>query len=230
MEQIGMGLEPVRAFLLELGAFLPRLLVAILILVAGWLLARLLRFAMQRGLRAVNFQVLTERAGIDGFLERGGIRIDTTAVLALLVYWLVILATLMTAFNSLGLVQVTELVGRVVLFIPRVFVAILVLAFGTYFARFLASAVTAYFRNVGLEDGDVLGRIVLYAVMVFVAVIALDQLDIGGDIIRHSFLILLGGVVLALALAFGLGGRNRAADLLERLGASRGPGRKKDKD
>lgn len=221
MEQIGIGLEPLRVFLTELGAFLPRLLVAIVILVAGWLLARLLRFAMGRGLKAVNFPVLTERAGIDAFLKRGGIRIDTAAVLALLAYWLVILATLMTAFNSLGLVQVTELVGRVVLFIPRLFVAILVLAFGTYFARFLATAVTAYFRNIGLEDGDLLGRIVRYAVMVFVAVIALDQLDIGGDIIRHSFLILLGGVVLALALAFGLGGQGAAAALLERLGAGR---------
>ena len=221
MDQISIGLEPVRVFLVELGGFLPRLLVAMLIVVAGWLLAKLVRFAMLRALKAVNFPILTERAGIDAFLKRGGVRIDTAAVLGLLTYWLIILTTLMAAFSSLGLTQVTDLVGQVVLFIPRVFIAILVLAFGTYFARFLAASVTTYFRNIGVEDGDVLGRITLYAVIVFVAVIALDQLSIGGDIIRHSFLILLAGVVLALALAFGLGGQKWAASVIERMGTRR---------
>lgn len=222
MDQIGIGLEPVRAFLVELGGFLPKLLVALVIVVAGWLLAKLVRFAMLRVLKAVNFAVLTERAGIDAFLKRGGVRTDTAAVLGLLAYWLIILTTLMAAFSSLGLTQVTDLVGQVVLFIPRVFVAIMVLAFGTYFARFLATSVTTYFRNIGVEDGDVLGRITLYAVIVFVAVIALDQLSIGGDIIRYSFLILLAGAVLALALAFGLGGQKWAASVIERMGTRRG--------
>jgi hypothetical protein len=221
MDQISIGLEPARAFLVELGGLLPKLLIALVIVVAGWLLAKLVRFAMLRVLKAVNFSVLTERAGIDAFLKRGGVRTDTAAVLGLLAYWLIILTTLMAAFGSLGLTQVTDLVGQVVQFIPRVFVAILVLAFGTYFARFLASSVTTYFRNIGVEDGDVLGRVTLYAVIVFVVVIALDQLSIGGDIIRHSFLILLAGVVLALALAFGLGGQKWAATLIERMGSRR---------
>jgi hypothetical protein len=100
--------------------------------------------------------------------------------------------------------------------VPRVMVALVILAFGAYFARFVAGAVMAYCRNVGIQDGDLLGRLAQYAILAFVMLILLEQMQIGGDIVRYSFLILLSGVVLALALAFGLGGRAWAAQLLER--------------
>jgi hypothetical protein len=215
MERLDLALEPVRAFLAQVGAFLPRMILAIVILIAGWLLAKFLRFVIVRGLKAVNFNVLADRAGIDNFLRQGGIKTDTLSILGVLAYWFVILAALMVAFNSLGLAYVTDLVGRVLLFIPKVIVAVLVLAFGAYFARFVALTVTTYFRNVGLEDADLLGRVTLYAIMVFVVLIALDQVSIGVDIIRQSFLIILSGVVLALAIAFGIGGQKWAAELLE---------------
>ena len=185
-------------------------------LVVGWLLAKLARFAVERALRAMSFPVLTERSGMDGFLRNGGIRSDTTALLAILCYWLVILAALVIAFNSLGLAYITDLIGRVFLFVPRVMVAILILAFGSYFARFLENAIGAYGRNIGLQDAELLGRIARYAIVAFVILIALDQAGIGGDVIRQTFLIVLAGVVFAVALAFGLGGKEWAQDLLER--------------
>ena len=84
------SVEPVRAFLLQIAGFLPRLALAIGVLIAGWLLAKFAMFAIVRGLRAINFNVLTERAGLDGFLRQGGVETDTTGILGLLVYWLVI--------------------------------------------------------------------------------------------------------------------------------------------
>jgi hypothetical protein len=176
----------------------------------------MVRFAIVRGLRAVNFNVLTDRAGMDGFLRDGGIRSDTTEILALLFYWLVILASLVAGFNVLGLTYITDLLGRVVLFLPKVMVALLILAFGAYFARFIGNAVTAYCRNVHIQDSDILGRLAQYAIIAFVVLIALDQVNVGGDIVRQTFLIVLAGLVLALALAFGLGGKDWAAEMLER--------------
>jgi hypothetical protein len=211
-----MLLEPARAFLVEAGAVLPRVLVAIVVLIAGWLLAKLAKLAVAKGLRAVNFNVLTARAGMDGFLRDGGVRVDTTDLFALLCYWLVILAALVIAFNSLGLAYVTDLLGKVILFVPKVMVALLILAFGAYFARFIGNAVVAYCRNVHAQDAELLGRIAQYAIITFVVLIALDQMNVGGDIVRETFLILLAGLVLALALAFGLAGREWAAELLER--------------
>ena len=215
-EEVSMLLEPVRAFLAQLGEFLPKLVLAVIILVLGWLLAKGVRFAVTRGLRAINFHVLAERAGIDSFLQQGGIRTDTVAILALLVYWLIILAALIIGFNSLGLAYITDLLGKIALFLPKVIVAVLILAFGAYFARFVGDAVATYCRNVELPDADLLGKLSQYTVLAFVVLITLDQVNVGGDIVRQSFLIILAGVVLALALAFGLGGQKWAAHLLER--------------
>ncbi len=216
MQNVDMMLEPLRALLAEVGAFLPKLAVAIVVLLAGWLIAKAVRFAAVRGLRAVNFNVLTERAGIDGFLQQGGIGRDTTELTGALAYWLVILGAVLVASNGLGLTYVTDVVSRVVLFLPRVFLALLIIVFGAYFARFVAGSVLAFCRNVDVRDADLLARIAQYAILVFVVLIAIEQLQIGGDIVRHTFLILLAGLVLALALAFGLGGQKWAGELLER--------------
>lgn len=216
MEKVDMLLEPLKAFLAQVGIFLPRLALAFAVLIAGWLLAKVIRFAAVKALRAVNFNVLTEHAGMDAFLRQGGIESDTTDIFGTLVYWLVIFATLVIAFNSLGLSYVTDLFGQVVTFVPKVIVALLILAFGAYFARFIYNSVVAYCSNVGIQDAELLGKLSQYAIVVFVVLISLDQMNVGGDIIRQSFLIILAGVVFALALAFGIGGQRWAAGLLER--------------
>ena len=216
MDRFDPIIEPLRVFLAQVGDFLPRLLLAVVIVIAGWIIAKAVRFAIDRGLRAVNFHVVTERAGIDGFLRDGGIHGDFTALVAVLFYWIVILAALVMGFNLLGLSYITDLLSEVLRFVPKVMVALLILAFGAYFARFVGNAVCAYCRNIHLQDADLMGAVARYAILVFVILVALDQVNIGGDIVRQTFLILLAGVVFALALAFGLGGRDWAADLLER--------------
>ena len=216
MEKVDIMLQPVQAFLLQIAGFLPKLALAVGVLLLGWLLAKVAMFAIVKGLRAINFNVLTERAGMDGFLHQGGIQTDTTHILGLLIYWLVVLTALIIGFNSLGLTYITGLLGEIVLFVPKVIVALLILAFGAYFARFVGNAVVTYCRNVDLQDADVLGKLAQYAIMTFVVLIALDQVNVGGDIVRQSFLIILAGVVFALALAFGLGGKDAAAAVIDR--------------
>lgn len=222
MDKVSLYFEPVRAFLVQIGTVLPKVLVALLIVLMGWILAKVSRFVVRKALRAVNLDVLTHRAGIDAFLERGGVRSDTIGILARLVYWLVIAISLLVAFNSLDLAYATDLLGRVVLFLPRVIVAVLILAFGTYFANFVGTSVTTYGRNVELPHSEVLGRLAKSAIVVFVMLIALDEVQVGGDILRITFLILFGGIVLGLALAFGLGGQRWAAEWLDHW---RAPGR-----
>src|SRR5688500_11635876 len=215
MENINVLIEPIRASLHQIGAFLPRVALAIAILIIGWLIAKAVRFALVRTLRALNFNVVTDKAGIDTFLSQGGGDVDTIRVLGALAYWLVILAAIMVAFNSLDLAYVTDLVGRVVLFVARVMVATVALVFGAYFARFVAGAITVYLKNIGAAEAALLGRLSLYAILAFVILIALDQLGLG-EILRQTFLILVAAVALGLALAFGLGGRERAAELIEK--------------
>lgn len=209
MDNLDIAIEPLRALLLQVGAFLPRLGVALVVVLMGWLVAKALCFGAVKALRAFTFYVLTDRAGVDAFLQQGGTEGDTSELVGWLVYGLALLGALIVAFNGLGLTQVTELLGRVLLFIPRVLVALLVLVFGLYFARFVDQSVLAWCRRMGIGDAELLARIARYAIVTFVLLIAIDHVDISGGLVQQTFLILLTGIVLALALAFGIGGRDR---------------------
>jgi hypothetical protein len=216
MQSFDMLLDTTREFMHRTAAFLPRLVMALVVVVIGYLLAKLARFAVERALRAVNLNVLTERAGTDNFLAQAGLRGDTCTLFGLLAFWLVILETLVEAFGSLGFTYITDLLHRVVLFTPNLLIAMLVVIFGSYCARFVGMAIEHFCREAQIADGDMLARIARYIIMAFVIMVALSQVEIGGEIVQHTFLIILAGLMLALALAFGLGGRDWAAALLQR--------------
>ena len=216
MNDINVLLEPVHALLGQVGAFMPRLLIALGVVVAGWVIAKLVRYSVGKALRALNFNVLTERAGVDGFLQQGGTEKDTTELIGWIVYAIALLVSLIIAFNSLGLTQVTDLLSKLLLFVPKVLVALLVIVFGSYFARFVGGTVKSYCRGAAISDGDLLGRVARYAILTFVLLLAIDHLDISGGLIQQTFLIFLAGFVFAGALAFGLGARDHAAALLNR--------------
>jgi hypothetical protein len=216
MQSIDMVVDAAQEFLHQTAAFLPRLLLALFVAAAGWLFAKVVRFAVERAMRAVNFNVLTERAGTDNFLRQAGMRGDTTTLFGLVAFWLVILTALIIAFNGLGLTYIADLLGRAVLFAPKLLVAMLLVVFGSYCARFVGNAVRAYCVDARISDADMLGRLVRYLIMTLVVIVALSQVEIGGDMVQRSFLIILAGLMLALALAFGLGGKDWAATLLQR--------------
>jgi len=213
-QQVDIVMTSLRVFMSDLGLFLPKLIVAVAILIGGWLVSKLLHFVVVRGLKGMRFHKLTSAGGLDDFLKKGGIRAGTVDVLGAMVYWLGILMTLLATFNVLGLTALETLFNRVADFVPNVIVATLALTIGLYFARFVADAVTTYTRNVGTVDADLVGRLTRYAISVFVVILAVGQLI---NIPESAFLIMFSGVVLALALAFGLGGQKWAADKLDKM-------------
>jgi hypothetical protein len=215
-QNIDVLVDATREFLHEIAAFLPRLAFAVPVIVFGWLMAKLVRFLVEKSLRAVNFGVLTERAGTDHFLQQGGLRGDTTTLFGLLAYWIVLLATFIAAFNGLGLDYLAGLLQTAEFFALKLLVAMLIVVLGSYFARFVGEAVSTYCIDAQIPDSDILGKIARYLIMTFVIMIALSQIEVGGDIVQRTFLIILAGLVLALALAFGIGGKDWAAAMLER--------------
>ncbi|MEE8482914.1 MAG: hypothetical protein V3S12_06135 [Acidiferrobacterales bacterium] len=217
MDQVDSVLEPIKYFTSQLAFFLPKLLIAVAVLVMGWLFAKLFYSVVVKSLKAINFESLTHKSGVDAFLKHGGIAKTTSEILGLLIYWVIILITLLVASNIVELDVVSELFSQVLQFIPNIFVALLILTFGMYFARFVSDIVTAYSKNVGFQDAELVGRLARYAIITFVIIIALEQMDIGTTIPRSAFLILLGGVVFAFSLAFGLGGQKWAASQFDKL-------------
>jgi hypothetical protein len=216
MQSIDMLVDATREFLHQTAIFLPKLLLALVVVLLGWLIAKAVRFAVARALRAMNFGVLTERAGTDEFLRQAGMRGDTCSLFGLVAFWIVVLASLMIAFNFLELTYITDLVQRAELFTPKLLIAMLILIFGSYCARFVGQAVQNFCMQAQIPDADMLARIARYIIMTLVVMIALSHVEIGGDIVQRTFLIILAGLMLAFALAFGLGGKDWAASLLQR--------------
>lgn len=217
MRQIDVFLASVTSFWTQLAGYVPQLLAAMLLLLLGWLVAKVVRAGMVKLLHALQFDRLSERSGIEAFLKQGQLTVSLSGLLAGLVYWLIILIVIVTVSNSLGLHLVAELFNRIVLYIPNVIVAILILVLGAILARFINRLVFAYLNNIGLQGALTISTLSEYAVLVFVFFVALEQLEIGRQLITAAFIIGFGAVGLALALAFGLGGREWAAGVLERL-------------
>jgi len=198
-------------------AGLPRVAGAILLLVAGWLAAKIVRRLAIRLLRFLRVDVLAEQAGMEDVLMRGEVRYTTVTILANLLYWFVLFASTVAALNVLGLRAADDLFHRIVLYVPNVFVALVVLIFGSVFARFVKVASFTYLSNIGVDGAELISAIAQVAVVIFVISVALEQLSIGGQVLVAAFQIVFGAVCLAFALAFGLGGRDWAAQVIERL-------------
>jgi hypothetical protein len=111
--------ETTREFVHRTAEFLPQLVMALVVVFIGYLIAKVARFLVERGLRAMNLNVLTERAGTDNFLAQAGFRGDTCTLFGLLAFWLVLVESLVEAFKRLGLTYITDLLHRVVLFTPN---------------------------------------------------------------------------------------------------------------
>ncbi len=207
--------DSVDAFVRGILVFLPDLLGALLILILGWIVARISRAAVARGLKIVKFPVLAEKAGIDGFLEKGGLKRTSTDLLAALMYWLVMLVVLLVAVQYLELEAASLLLRDVLDFIPNIIVAVIVLVVGLYAANFVAALVRTAAANAGIEEAGFVAALSRYALIIFTFAIALNQLKIGREIVANGFLILFGAACLAGALAVGLGGREVVGRYLE---------------
>jgi len=216
MELSPFVLEPGRAFIGRVAAFLPSLLGALLILLFGWLLARFARLLVFRLLLAVRFDLASDRAGIDEVLLRADIRQGPAELVALLVQWLVGLIAIMTAVNAVGLSSVSDLLSQILLYVPKVIAAVVVLILGLFFASFLGGLIKTAAANVGLGEAEVLASLARYAIVAFTAAVTLEELGIAPDLVRSAFVILFGAVALGLALAFGLGCQDLARDWLTR--------------
>ena len=207
--------DSVAAFLEGVGDFLPNILAAILILIIGWLIARVFRGAVRRGLQLIKFPTIAEKAGIDGFLQTGGVKQSSTDLVAVLVYWLVMLMVLLTTVNALRLEVASQLLNEILLYIPNIIVAVIVLVVGLYAANFVAGLVRTAAANAGIAEAEVVAVLARYALIIFTFAIALNQLRIGEDIVANGFLILFGAACLAGALAVGLGSREVVARYME---------------
>lgn len=204
------------AFSTKVMGFIPNLIGAIIIFIAGWLLARLLKLAAVKLLRLIKFDTAGEKTGLIEFLQKGNITKTPTEIVGTLIYWFIMILVLIASLDALGLPIVSDMLNQVFLYIPNVVAAVIVLILGMLFGNLLSAVVRTAASNAGITASEGLGKAALYAIVLFSASIALVQLGIGEDIVESAFIIAFGATALALALAFGLGGKELASNYLKK--------------
>ncbi len=209
--------EPVRQMLTRILNYLPVLLGALFILIVGWIVAKAIRRLVNWLLKTVRFDVLADKAGITEILRKGDLKISAGELISSIVYWLIIIMVLVITVDALGLPKSSALLSGLFAYVPKVIAALLVLIVAMFLASFVSGIVRTAAANANLPKPELLAGISRWAIIIFAVTISLEQLGIAPLLVTGAFNILLGGVVLALALAFGLGGKEAAARYLEQL-------------
>lgn len=214
-----MIVEPVQALVNQLMVFLPTLLGALLLLLIGWLVAVLIQNIVTRVLKTIALDKLADQIQLSDVLAKGGIKRKFSELIGLIVYWLVMLAVLMVVFNALQLTVAAQLLQSVVTFLPNVIAALFILVVGVFAAVFLSTTVRTAASNAGLGQPHLLGQSVQVVVVAFAIVASLQQLQI--PFFGEVFLIILAGISLGCAIAFGLGCKDIAGrwvnDVIQQL-------------
>ena len=208
--------EPLRVMWTNTMGFVPNLLAALVILLVGWIVARVVRYLIQRALKLVQLDKISEKAGINDALKQANLP-EPSQVVAKLFYWIVMVLALVMAVNAVKLTVATELLNRLLLYLPNVIAAIFVLVLGFFFGSLVRGLVQTALGGTETMDPEVAGKAAQLAIILFAAAASLEQLRIATILITNAFTVAFAAIAFALALAFGLGCKDLVKGWVEGL-------------
>ncbi len=203
-------LQPLQNALSAFLSFLPQLVGATVILIIGYIVAKVLQAVVGRVLQGIGFDGWMEKGGIKQFFDRAQTNYTPATILGRLVFWFVFIIAITMAADALGISQVSAVLGQLIAYIPSIIAAILILILAALLANFVSGIVR------GATGSGLLASVAQYAIIVYAIFAAITELGIAVELTAPTFLILLGAVALAAAIAFGLGGREVAQDMLQK--------------
>lgn len=200
----------------KIASFGPNLLNLILILILGFVIAWLLKLVVRNLLTLIKFDVLSYRVGISSALDKASIRRTPTEVVGVVIYWCALFLFFLIALGTLNIYAVDNLIASIFAYIPQFVIAVFVFLLGYFLSRFLSRAALIGLVNAQVRSARLIASLFQILILIFFLAMAIEQLGIARGIVVATFAISFGGVVLALAIAFGLGGKEMAKDILER--------------
>ena len=195
--------------------FLPRLIVMLILALVGWVIAYLAKVALRSILRLVKFDKLSENAGTSQLLKKAALP-SATEILSRFVFWVTWLGFILLGVNALGILGLQQQIAGFFLFLPRLFVAIFIMFFGMLAASFFSRAALLAAVNANMPSPRVLSLAVRSIIIVFVLSVVFEELGLAKETMLVAFGIAFGAMMLGLAIAFGMGGRDLARRFLEK--------------
>jgi mechanosensitive ion channel-like protein len=199
----------------SIAQFLPRLMVMLIIVVCGWIVAYVLKAIIRSILRLAKFDRLSQDAGASQFLSKAALP-SSTELLSRFVFWVAWIGFILIGISVLGIAGLQEHIGRFFGFLPRLFAAMFVLFFGLLGASFFSRAALLAAVNANLPSPRLIASTVRTIIIVFSVSMGFEELGIGEETVLLAFGIVFGALMLGLALAFGIGGRDLARRYLEK--------------
>lgn len=211
--------QPIQDLFSKFREFAPNILAMLLIILIGLLLARLFRALLRRFLKIVKFDAWSDRMGLTAVLRKADLWRRPSEAVAALVFWLLLLGTVMAGLSALRIPVFDDLMTRFILYLPRVFSALFILFFGIVISAFFGRAVLLAAVNNGSRYARLLAETVRLLLTLLVLAMALEQLQLAPGIVIAAFSIIFGGIVLALAISFGMGSIEAARKVIEKEGS-----------
>jgi hypothetical protein len=209
-------LDPLQNLLNQIYTFLPNFFAMLLIVVIGFVTSFIIKRLLIFTLKLLKFDRFSSRTGFSNVLSRSGIRRKPVEVIGKLFYWVLLIVFLMLALNALKVEALNSLISQFFLFIPNVIAGLILFFLGYLVSILLERTALVACVNAGFQLAKFISRGVQILVLFFFLAIALEQIGIGESIVIASFTTIFGGIVLALALALGLGGRELGKEWLEK--------------
>lgn len=208
--------EAFRDMMKRVGLVLPKLLALLSFILLGVIVGLAIKAVLQRLLKAVRLDVLSEKWGLQAALAKAGFKQPLSQVVGRLAFWTVFVLFVFMGVDALDLPATAGLMGKILGFLPSVVAAGFLLLVGVLLGNFFAEATLIATVNAQIQEARFIANFVRWGIFLLTAAMVLTQLGIAKEIVVAAFSILFGGVVLALSIAVGLGGRNIARDMLER--------------
>ena len=210
-------LTSVKDMLSTVTAYLPTLFKVLGTLVIGLIAARVISKLVARLFKEIYFDTVCHHLGLAAVLRKGGIKKTPSEVVGCLLYWVIMIMVLTTSVKVFGLTLVDDMLNRLFSYVPSVISAVFALIFGMILGNFISSLVKIVASNTDVPRPDIMGMLTKYAIVVFAATIFIHEVGLGVLLTGASINIIFGSVCLALAISFGLGGRDTAARYIDRL-------------
>lgn len=208
-------LEPLKELFLKFKAFVPNLLAMLVILFVGIVIARVVRILLAKFLGAIKFDSWSDRMGFTKLMRKGDMWAKPSVILGEIVFWMLIIVTLMTGLNALQIPAIDQLVGQFFSYIPRLFSAAMIMVVGYLISGFISRTVLIAAANSGFHYAKLLAKAVNTLLIVLILAMVMEQLQIAPSIVLAAFSIVFGGIVIALAISFGIGGIDAAKRMIE---------------
>jgi len=208
------GLQSLMTLSNSVMSALPNIIGALFLVILGWIIARVMSFIVRKALKVIGFDKLAEKINVTEILGKANIIKTSSEIVGKFVYWVIMLLFFVTASDTLGWSVVSESIGDLISYLPKLFSAVIIFVIGFYIASFVKKGLKGVLDSLSVSSSNMLSSISFYMILVIISLTAFNQAGVDTAIITSNVIVIIGGVILAFAISFGIGSRDVLSNII----------------